>query len=158
MGKAQLYGQVFIYVLSIMLISFILVYGYSSVKNFKNRAEQVSCLKFKNDLKNSIESILGDYGSVQKKDLQLCSGYAQVCFVENFESPTLPSNIDPIIKDSALSGTGRNVFLMDNTAKESFYAGNISVSPDVMCVNVTNNKISLRLEGKGDHVLLSQWA
>ena len=157
MKSAQLYSQIFIYILTIILISFILVYGYNAVQNFKTRAEQVSCLKFKNDLINAIESISSDFGSVKRKELQLCNGYVQVCFVETFESPNLPGKMDPIIKDSILSNTGRNVFLVEKTAKESFYAGKISVEPDVLCISSVNNKINLRLEGKGNHVLLGKW-
>lgn len=156
-SKAQIYSQVFIYILTIILISFILVYGYNAVQNFKNRAEQVSCLKFKNDLQNAVESIASDFGSVKRKDLQLCSGYTQACFVESFESPNIPGGIDPIIKDSILSSTGKNVFLVENIAKESFYAGKISVEPDVLCIKALNGKISLKLEGKGNHASLGQW-
>ncbi|MBI2657828.1 hypothetical protein HYX08_04000 [Candidatus Woesearchaeota archaeon] len=156
-SKAQIYSQVFIYILTIILISFILVYGYNAVQNFKNRAEQVSCLKFKNDLQNAVESISSDFGSVKRKDLQLCSGYTQACFVESFESPNIPGSIDPIIKDSILSSTGKNVFLVENIAKESFFAGKISVEPDVLCIKALNGKISLKLEGKGNHASLGQW-
>lgn len=157
MKKAQIYSQIFIYILSIILISFILVYGYNAVQNFKKKAEQVSCLKFRNDLQNAVESASSDFGSVKRKDLQLCAGYSQVCFVENFESPNLPDNVDPIIKDSISSNSGKNVFLVENIAKENFYAGKISVEPDVLCIKAINNKISLRLEGKGNHVLISRW-
>lgn len=158
MKKSQLYSQVLVYFLTIILISFILVYGYNAVQNFKKRAEQVSCLKFKNDLQNAVESILSDYESVKRKDLQLCAGYTKACFVETFESFQMPGNTDPIIKDSILSNTGKNVFLVEHIAKESFYAGKISVEPDVLCIKAISNKISLRLEGQGNHVLLSQWS
>lgn len=166
MRKSQLYSQVFIYVLSIVLISFILVYGYNAVHNFKKRAEQVSCLKLKNDLRNAVESIISDFGSIKRKDLQLCAGYTQACFVETFKQlkdikyPKFNINPDdPIIKDRIASGEWKNVFLLDNIAKESFYIGNISIDAgfDVLCLNASNNKISLRLEGKGDNVLLSEW-
>lgn len=157
MIKGQLYSQIFIYILTIILISFILIYGYNAVQNFKKRAEQVSCLKFKNDLVNAIDGISQDFGSIKRKELQLCAGYSRVCFVESFNSPNMPSNIDPIIKDSILSGTGRNVFLVENIAKESFYAGKISVEPDVLCINAVNSKINLKLEGKGNHAIISQW-
>ncbi|MBI2656381.1 hypothetical protein HYX03_01425 [Candidatus Woesearchaeota archaeon] len=157
MKQSQLYGQIFIYILTIILISFILVYGYNAVQNFKKRAEQVSCLKFKNDLSNAVASIISDFGSIKRKDLQLCNAYTQVCFVETFESPNLPGSIDPIVKDSVLSNAGKNVFLIENIAKESFYIGKISVEPDVMCIRAINSKISLKLEGKGNHVLLSEW-
>lgn len=155
--KAQIYGQILIYVLTIMVVSLILVYGYSAVQNFKKRAEDVSCLKMKNDVQNAVEGMSGDFGSVKRKDIQLCAGYSEACFVESFENPNLPGSIDPIIKDSVLSGTGRNVFLVDNMARDSFSAGRISVEPDVLCIRAVNSKISLRLEGKGNHVLLSQW-
>ena len=157
MKSAQLYSQIFVYVLTIILISFILVYGYNAVQNFKTRAEQVSCLKFKNDLINAVESISSDFGSVKRKELQLCNGYVQVCFVETFESLNMPQNIDPFIKGEILSGTGNNVFLINIGAPERFKVGKISVNPDVLCIKAVNNKVSLRLEGKGNRVLLSQW-
>ena len=156
--KSQAYGQIFIYILTIVLVSFILVYGYNSVQSFKQRAEQVSCLKFKNDMVNSVDVISSEFGSVIRKDLQVCNSYSKVCFVKSFERPVLPNNIDPIIKDSVLSNTGKNVFLVENTAKESFYAGKISVEPDLLCINAVNGKVSLRLEGEGNHALISQWS
>lgn len=158
MRRAQLYSQIFVYILTIILVSFILIYGYTAVQNFRKRAEQVSCIKFKNDLSNSIESILSDFGSVKRKDLELCAGYSLVCFVETFQNIDMPSSTDPVIKDSILAGAGKNVFLVENIAKESFYAGNISVEPDVLCIEAANQKISLKLEGKGNHVLLSKWS
>ena len=155
--KGQSYGQIFIYILTIVVVSFILVYGYNSIQSFKQRAEQVSCLKFKNDLTNAIEMISSEFGSVIRKDLHVCNNYPKVCFVESIENQVLPSNIDPIIKDSVLSNTGRNVFLVENTAKDSFYAGKISVEPDLLCIKTVSGKVSLRIEGKGNHVLISPW-
>ena len=167
MKQSQIYSQIFIYILALVLTSIILIYGYNAIQNFNKRANQVCFLKFKNDLSNSIESITSDYGSVKKKDLQLCSGYNKVCFVETFtqltsrENPT-PADIDPIIKDSIKDNIQKNVFLVEKAAKESFYAGNISVKslsndPDVLCITSKNNQISLRLEGKGNHVRISGW-
>lgn len=158
MSRGQLYSQIFVYILTIILISFILVYGYNAVQNFKNRAEQVSCLKFKNDLISAIDGISPDFGSVKKKEFQLCSGYSKVCFIETFESPNIPGDIDPIIRDSILSGTGRNVFLAEDIAKESFFAGKISVDPDVLCIMATNRRIAVKLEGRGNHAIVSQWS
>lgn len=161
MKKSQLYGQVFIYVLTMVLVSFILVYGYNTIQNFRQRAELVACLKFQNDLRNSIESIISDFESVKRKELQLCSDYDQVCFVETFEqfdrdNPQANiNNADPILKNSIASGSDRNVFLIGGN---SFYAGNVSVQDDVLCISSKNGKINLRLEGKGNHVLISQWA
>lgn len=159
MKIAQLYSQIFIYILTIVLVSFILVYGYTAVKNFKERADQVSCLKFKNDMQNAISSVSSDFGTVKRKDLSICGRYTGVCFVESFTEPDIPYETDPIIMDSVRSGSGNNVFLIEGIAKEPFYAGNISVGPDdVLCIEAAGGKISLRLEGKGNHVILSEWS
>lgn len=177
MRKSQLYSQIFVYVLAIMIVSFIIVYGYNSIHIFKEKAEQVACQKFKNDLSNAVESISSDFGSVKRKDLQLCAGYSEACFVETFDDiedkndpyfryigyNPAPTTKDPLIIDSIKSSTEKlldtkkNVFLIDNIAKESFYAGNISIQDDVLCIKAINNQISLKLEGKGNHVLLSEW-
>lgn len=156
--NSQLYSQIFIYILTIVLVAFILIYGYNSIQNFRKRADQVACLKLRNDLTSSISIISSEFGSVKKKDLEMCGNYGKICFVESVSSPSIPNNIDPIIKDSILSGTNKNVFLVEDIAKESFYIGKISVNPDVLCIQATNNKISVRLEGKGNSVLLSEWS
>ena len=166
--KSQIYGQVFIYILTIVLVSFILIFGYNSIQNLRAKANQVECLNFKNDLRNAIETISSDFGRVKKADIGLCSPYNQVCFVETYEqqipgkfdknNPKSNIPLDPIIKDSIKSETGKNVFLVDKAAKEPFYAGNISVALDVFCVKSINGKINLKLEGMGNHVVISQWA
>ena len=158
MRQSQLYGQIFIYILTITLVAIILIYGYSSIKRLQNTAEKVACVKFKNDMQNAVETIQSDFGSVRKEEIELCSNYKKACFVNSFPVINKFSiTTDPFIKDSLLSETGNNIFLVDNVAKESFYGGNISVDTDVLCIDDINNKISLRLEGLGDHVLLSQW-
>ena len=156
MKKSQVHGQIFVYILTVVLVSFILVYGYNAIKNLKNRAEQISCLKLKNDLQISVESILSEFGSIKIKEIDICGGYKKICFVETFETPFLTSNVDPLIRDSVSSNAGKNVFLVDKIAKESFYIGRISVDPDVLCISEASNKVRLKLEGRGNHAILSK--
>ena len=170
MKKSQIHGQIFIYILTIVLVSFILVYGYNAIKNIQINAQQVSCLKFRDDLRNAVEIVSNDFGRVKKEDIEVCPPYKRVCFVETYDfrnvvksNPRSNVPIDQIMKDNIKSETGKNVFLVDQVSKEWFYAGNISInaestSLDVLCINAINSKISLKLEGKGDHVLLSQWS
>ena len=155
MKDSQLHSQIFVYILTIVLVSFIFVFGYNSIKNVRDRAEQISCLKFENELRNSIESISTDFGSVKRKDLQLCKEYSEVCFVDdnivsrgspNFvDSTNTARPADPIIKNSIADGANKNVFLIDGIAKDSFYAGSISVNGDVLCLNAINGKIIIAL-------------
>jgi len=160
MKKSQIYSHVFIYILTIILTSIILIYGYNTIKDFRQAGERICLLKFENELRNIVEAMSSDFGSIKRKDIQLC-GYAQACFVETSVSPEeddLPFDLDPIIRDSIKSKTGKNAFILADIAEESFYAGNISVEPDdVLCIKPINDKISLRLEGRGSHVLLREW-
>lgn len=163
MKKSQIYGQIFIYILTIVLVSFVIVYGYDAIKKLQSNAQQVFCIKFKNDLKNSVEAVSSDFGRVKKETLDMCHFYTKICFAETFEkfdkaNPQGNVPVDPIIKESIKSGTNYNAFLGDTITKESFYAGNISVALDVLCITASNGKLNLRLEGKGNHAVLSQWS
>ena len=161
MMKSQLYGQIFIYALTLVLISVILVYGYTSIKNFKQKTEDIVALKFQKDLRNAIESITNDYGSVSRKEFQLSGDITQVCFVEAFQSfdksnPIGNLQLNSLVKNS-IKDSDKNVFLLENTLRSSFLAGKISVDKDVLCIKPANNRIILRIEGKGDHAVLSEW-
>ena len=168
MRKAQIYSQIFIYILAVVIVSLIIVFGYKSIKSFKDRAEQVSCIKFRNELKNSVSGLLGDYGSIKIREFHPCSDITEVCFTETNEP--IPDDemdrigdIDPIIEDSLRSKTVKNVFLRNKITKESFGIGNISVNdktmldktPNMLCMKSSSGKIIARLESFGNHVFIS---
>lgn len=164
MKKSQI-GQIFIYVLTLVIISFILIYGYNAIKNFKEKSEQISLVKFKNELSNIVEIISPDYGSVKIRNIEVPSGYDEVCFVEyykgNFPLINTPSLFDnhPILKDSVNSGVKKNVFLIREITEKSFFIGDIKVISDdnkILCFKVANNIIKIKFEGRGDHALLSK--
>lgn len=159
MKKGQIIGQIFIYILAIILIAFVLGYGYKTIAAFGQKTEQVSFLKFKTELQNAVKTITTDFGSVKIKVFPVPGNYNEVCFVrshESFPPISLIFSNYPIISDSVESDVEKNVFLVKNTAKDSFYVGKIVTNPDLYCVNVTNSAIKLRLEGKGDHVVISE--
>ncbi len=154
--KAQLIGQVFIYVITIVLVAFILVYGYKAITTFKEKAEQVSFIQFKNDMQNTVEVLSLDFGSVKIKEFTVPDDIDNVCFVKNFPSmPTLSNTKYPIIEDSVNSGVDKNVFLVGKGVEESFNAGKISIDGNFLCVSALGDIIKLRMEGKGDHTLIS---
>lgn len=153
-------GQVFIYVLTIILIGFILVYGYNAITTFGEKSEQVSFIKLKSDLSNIVEIITPDYGSVKIRSFDVPGGYNKVCFIKNFPSfPSLSGTSYPIIEDSVNSGVKKNMFLIKEGAEESFFIGDIEVvseDNEILCVEVVSNMITVKFEGKGDHALLAK--
>lgn len=165
MRKGQIIGQVFIYILSIVIISAILIYGYTAVSEFQERSQNVAKVKLQNDITNAISKLSSDYGSVQRKELYL-GEYLEMCFVDNYEpNPTTPPTTNKLIVDSVQSRTGNNVFLLKETLEQSFQSGIISVGDDgvsavdndVVCIDAISNRVEVRLEGRGDHVHVSAW-
>ena len=160
MKNGQAIGQVFIYVITIVLVSFLLLFGYRAITTFKDKADQVSFLQFRNDLQDTIEVLTTDFGSVKVKDFSIPGKINTVCFVQSFpEIPIVISNpeIDdyPIIKDSVKDQVNKNVFLIRKSVEESFFAGIISLSGDFLCFPVIRGEINLRMESKGNHVIIS---
>ena len=155
--KGQMIGQVFIYIITLVLVSFLLFYGYRAISTFKEKADQVSYIQFKNDLQNTIETLSLDFGSVKVKQFTVPENINTVCFVRNF--PAMPSSLSgtkyPIIEDSVNSGLAKNVFLIGNKVEESFFAGKISSADDLLCAPAIAGKIELRMEGMGDHTSIS---
>jgi|SRR3989338_5192010 len=154
--KGQMIGQVFIYATTLVLVTFLLFYGYNAIINFKENSDKVSYIQFKNDIENTVELISLDFGSIRVKQFAVPDRINTVCFVRNFPvTPSLSDTNYPIIEDSVNSGLDKNVFLISDTVEESFFAGKISLKEDLLCPPVAAGKIELRIEGKGDHASIS---
>jgi len=156
MKKGQLISQVFIYILSVAIMAAILVYGYKAVNDFRERSEQVSIVKLRTDLTSSIKTLTKDYGSVKQKEFSL-GQFSSICFVESYSTPlTLPPGTNPFIEDSISSGTQENVFLIEESAiGDSFSVFSIAVEPDVLCKPAVGGRVTITMEGMGDHVRIS---
>ena len=169
MKKAQVPGQIFIYIIAIVVVGFIVVYGYSSIKTFTAKGEQVEYISFKTAVENSIKSLASDYGSVKRPDIGVPSKYTHVCFVDKSNyatgksNPGSPCNQNPEETHSPVACSGwengrNNVFLLPD-GSDSFDVGNIAFGPSTysVCLKVVNGKIPLQLEGLGDKVMISNY-
>lgn len=156
MKKAQILGQVFIYILTIIIFGIILLYGYRAIKDMGARADQVLLIQLKKEMVNAIEKT--DYGSVTKQELTLPNKYGEVCFVD-LNRPANGLSEHPLVYDSWDDNVEANMFLIkDKTTVDSYYIGNIEITnPYYRCVKAVQGKVTLRLEGKGRLVELSEW-
>ncbi len=156
-GRGQMAGQIFIYVLAVVVMGAILIYGYSAITDFRSKSEKISSIRLQSELSSTIHSLSSDFGSVKKKEIPM-EGFSSICFVESHEIPRLDDpSIDPLIRDSVSSSTGKNVFLLRKSVEASFTVDPLSVDPDVLCIPARGNAAHIRLEGRGDHVLLSSY-
>ena len=153
--KAQLQGQVFIYILTVVIIGMVLLFGGKAILDFIQKGEEVAFIKFKTDLTSIVDSIGPDYQSIVRETLTIGRDYQQVCFIDstpiNSPYPTMNSVVG--------SGTGENTFLVTTDVVEKFDVGSIDVDPPSgwACFPVTNGKVRLQFEGMGNRTKISSW-
>lgn len=159
-SKSQIHAQIFVYIIAIILFSFILVYGYNAIRGFKERSEQIVYIKFKTDLTSTISRISSDYGTLKREEFFIGGEYKKVCFVQSYNPPVnLTEKVtDLIVRDSVRDNIGKNVFLFAGSLGESFDVGKINVSNGYLCIPVINGKAKIQFEGKGNHALISKWS
>ncbi len=164
--QAQMAGQIFMYILAIIVFSMTLLYGYKAINYFNERSSEISYLQLESDIKNEIEKVQGDTkGTIKKKVLTIPGSYDHVCFVESYpkfpETPPISTGYDLIDAhiNPPISAEDKNMFLAP-PGDVSFDIGDIKVD-DVgdqeECVNITNGKVTLKLESMGNHVWVSGW-
>jgi len=82
MKKAQQPGQIFMYILGIIVVSAIIVYGYKAISDFSEKGDEVAFLSFKQQLENTVKSMVSDYGTVKKTSLLVSGKYEKFCVVD----------------------------------------------------------------------------
>ena len=153
----------FVYVIAIILFSFVLVYGYNAIKGFKDKSEQVTYIKFKTDLVSTVNRVSPDYGTLKREEFFIGGEYMKVCFVQNYDPPPdlvgyITSEGQSIIADSVTGEVSKNVFMFSSSLQESFDIGKITVGTRGFdCFPVVNGKIKVQFEGQGDHTKISGW-
>lgn len=154
--KGQI-SQVFIYITTLLIVALVLFYGYRAISTFKERADQVSFIQMKNDIENAIESISVDYGSVKTREISLPIDVREVCIISSYPGlPDLSGTQYPLIEDSVNSRVMKNIFLIgQQNAGESFYVEKIYIEDDILCVPSISNKLVLKMEGMGNHAVVS---
>ncbi len=162
--KSQMVGQVFMYILAIVVFSMTLLYGYKAINYFNEKSSEISYLQLESDIKNEVEKVQGDSkGTIKKKVLTIPGSYDVVCFVESYPSfPTVAISTGYDLIDYHINNDAedKNMFLAP-PGDMSFYIGDIKVEDGANqeeCVNITNGKITLKLESMGNHVWVSGWS
>ncbi len=158
--RAMEAGRVFTYALALVVIAMIMIYGYSQVIAFKDRATQVIFLKFQEQIKNDIRAIATDYDTVRVYTYKLPAEYDEVCFADEACKTGVMVCIPnaaarPIISNALSNGIPESVFIsLRNRTQETVDVGPISVITDqgnhFGCEPIRNGEIKVRMKGLGD--------
>jgi hypothetical protein len=176
MKKGQMPGQLFVYILAIIVVGGIIAYGYTAIKDFSDRGEQVAFLSFKQAFENNVKTMVSDYGTIKRPDFAVPNKYRKVCIVD-FKKGYTPGFIsdsatcvpgdakksEPLVCSSWKQGaeqfgddpsrqiTLSNIFLTPD-GSDSFHVDKVSVPGGMICAPVQNGKIKLQLKSTGDSV------
>jgi len=184
-SKGAVVGQVFIYIIAVIVFALVLIFGYQAITGFLDKGEKVAYLTFKTDLENAIKNVYSDFGTVAiyngRNVLAVPVDYEEICFVDlDKDPPPLdPNNPEsfcrqnPLICDSwrtAKSNGGytagdQNVFLKP-IGLSPIKVYRITVDTDMdgeeelsdegyLCLPVIQGKLFMRVEGMGDHTFVS---
>ena len=179
--KAQIAGQVFIYILSLIIVSLVLLYGYNAIQDFRIKAEEVNLVNFKNELENVVVKSTR-HGDTKPIELSLSGKFEKVCFVDSFSSLSEAeksstclctagcSNTDPLICDAWKTTNASNVYLVplanipinigpttvdgNDDGAEDTASNCAGINCFYLCATNTHGKIKLTLFGKGNHIFI----
>jgi len=162
-NKAQMIGQVFIFILAGLVFILIITYGYQAISYFLERQEEVVMVDFQTDLEIAIEGVKRDYGTVRKIDIKLPSEIQGVCFFDpvtcsDATSPrlTTPTQTIPVpwAKEACELKSG-TVFTVPRQIELDFQ--DIQVEEGYECVPNLDGRVTLRMEGTGRKAKISSW-
>jgi len=167
--KGQLISQVFIYMLLLVMIGLILVFGYKAINAIQGGASVVDELQFRTIISSDIEKFSTEYGSVEKKRVPVPTAYNAVCFVSTEAILNRQTDFDSgysLLEDSVADGSKENLFLFGKDTRDvkKYYVGNISVKSTPgepsgwgHCFHADKGEIKISYKGKGSYAELSEW-
>jgi hypothetical protein len=154
-GQTQ---QVFIYIMVILIVGAVLLFGYKAIDKLFNQTCDVDKVSFQTDIKSMLNDY-SSYGDEGSEELKAPCGYTLLCFAD---SGILPENVPQIEAVNQLmfyevsSNTGNNVFLIKGKNEIISFQGmdNIvvpgnSTAPQFTCIDAKSNTFYLRLSGIG---------
>ncbi|MBI3052103.1 hypothetical protein HYY74_06660 [Candidatus Woesearchaeota archaeon] len=166
--KAQVSGQVFVFIFALIVASAIIVFGYKGVSLVLGKAEEAKVASLINQIEGHVAEAKS-YGSV-KQDItySLPKGYKFICFADpgstqaSREAAVTAANTQgkPLIAQAIKKGEQKNIFLGPNDFR-SFYVKNLNVNSNtapkcttqVCCFDASPVKVTYF--GCGDRTMIS---
>lgn len=166
-NRGQIAGQIFIYMLAVIVIGGIALVGYKAIDTITTKVCQAEKATFNNDIESLIEGAIS-YGSVNKKSIKApCGEYDTICFVATSEILNGPETRalncpeSRIIEDSVDNGIEQNIFVLSNKrtipiAYSDIISLNSTYESKCLCIKQRSGKFNIVFSGKGSSVELRE--
>ncbi|HEY9703722.1 MAG TPA: hypothetical protein V6C58_14840 [Allocoleopsis sp.] len=159
--KGQIAGQIFIYIMAVIVIGAIAIIGYSAIDKVLNKSCDAEKAVFKTNLEELIEKYTS-FGSVNKKTIRAPCEYDTICFVDSsitsFDTPKILKDnficANRLISDSVKSGSETNIFVKSNDKTIPIgYSQLVSLTDadknKCLCIPAKNGNFYVTFTGKG---------
>lgn len=162
--KAQVQSQVFVYLLVAIIVGFLLIFSYTSIKSLGEKRIEHELILFQEKIKKDIEVRALHIGSIGEENYNLPSFITRSCFIDLSRRDDILNQgfFDeyPLVINS-LETTENNLFLFDEKDNfyNSVYVGDVNLLKDYncqpfTCFDVTNTVLELLMLGRGHSTLL----
>ncbi|MBT3408896.1 hypothetical protein HN415_09535 [Candidatus Woesearchaeota archaeon] len=166
-NKAQAQSQMFIYILSIIIIGLLLFFGIKWIGELIKTGDKIDSTKLTVELENAFNTMRPQYGSAESYNFYIPRGIEKVCFVDSTITKNqlllTPANYPVCDPNNEMYDSLICLAWKDNASSILFSPsldvgvnlGHIEIidSKRSFCYDVTENrKIKLKLIGLGDAV------
>ena len=151
--------QVFVYLLSIIMILFVGFLVTKFIITFQNDVDTRSQVKLYSSLEDDFKKVYTTYGSEKYLEYRLPTDITLVCFIVNAGCIDSLSEISLDSKKSlkTIVNTGDNVIQLDSAGVvNSRDIGNFYVTSGCKCIKPNNNIIKIIMENKKNKVFISE--
>jgi len=149
--------QVFIYILTIIIVGLILLIGYRAIGGLMEKGCKVEMTTFKSNLESFITKY-SSYGSFHEETMKAPCSFASICFVDTqdiedgTDFPTAPE----VIRQSVLDNIQENIFLFKTEVTEpAGFMSEIHVDDGMICINNSNGNFYIAFHGLGKKTNIS---
>ena len=157
--KAQVTGQIFIYIMVIVVVGLIVLIGYTYIGKILEAKCNADRVKFVKQIEEYAEKYDG-YNEVGTERISAPCDTDIVCFVD---SQAVADGIDldiadPVIKNSAEVGVETNIFLVGEETEGVGYSRKIKVAdPYYICIAKTGNFLNVRFSGDSEYSTITTY-
>lgn len=75
-------NQLFIYITAVVVVGFVLIFGFKVIQQFMDTSEDLGELKVKDDLERVVSQVRNDHGSQRFFDLRVPNDFVTICFFD----------------------------------------------------------------------------
>lgn len=156
MNKKAMAQQVFLYILTLIILATIFIFGFKAVNNLRGKSEQAELVAFSKEIKDDVSSMLR---SLDEGRRSYSVPAAKICFLDmgytgDKGGSGLCTNGDPVLCEIWKSGADKNVYL-DNEKLPSFRLDDITIEQGFLCKELEQGRLELNMKGTGDKVVIS---